>query len=73
MTKSKVIELTDEEYQALAEAAKRRHETPEQMLAHIIRALAEAKGAVYYSVEEMFDALDAYAAEADANRADADE
>jgi hypothetical protein len=61
----KVIELPDEEYQMLAEAAKKRHETPEQMLRSLARALAESTGAVYYSAEEMFDALDAYAAEHD--------
>jgi hypothetical protein len=63
---SKVIELSDEEYEVLVEAAKKRHETPEQMLSSLVRSLSEAESAVYYGTDEMFAALDAYAAERDA-------
>jgi hypothetical protein len=73
---SKVIELSDEEYHALEEVAKKRRETPEQTLKSLVRALAEAEGAVYYSTDEMFEALDAYAAETDtahSGQSDADE
>ncbi len=70
---AKVIELSDEEYQALAEAAKKRNETPAQMLRSLARALVDAKDAVYYNTDEMFEALDAYAAQRDADGADADE
>jgi hypothetical protein len=70
---SKPIELSDEEYQILERAAAAGHETPEQVIRRIVRALADSDGPVYYTVEEMFDALDAYAARADAGEADADE
>ena len=58
---SKVIELSDEEYAVLVEAAKKRHETPEQTLSSLVRSLADAGDSVYYSTDEMFAALDAYA------------
>jgi hypothetical protein len=67
---SKVIELSDEDFAVLVEAAKKRHETPERMLSSLVRALAETAGAVYYEVDEMFDALDAYAAGSDAVQSD---
>jgi hypothetical protein len=71
---SKVVELSDEEYAALAEAAQKRHETPEQMLKNMVRALAGAgRSTVYYSVDDMFEALDAYAATIDADSSDADQ
>jgi len=65
---TKAIELSDEEYEVLVEAARKRHETPERMLSALVRALAKTEGAIYCSAEEMFAALDAYAAEVGANR-----
>lgn len=70
---SKTIELSDEEYTILEAAAARGHETPEQVLARIVRALAEAQNPVYYSLDDMFDALDEYAAQVDAGQDNADE
>jgi hypothetical protein len=73
MSMTKVIELTDEEYRILKDAAERGNETPEQFIGRMVRALAGAAGPIYYSTDEMFEALDAYAAEADAGRTHADE
>ncbi len=61
---SKPIELSDEEYQIVEQAVAAGHETPEQVIRRLVRALADANGPVYYSVEDMFEALDAYAARA---------
>ncbi len=65
---SKLIGLPDEAYQALVDAANKRHETPEQLLTALARALSESAGAVYYSIDEMFDALGAYVATSDATK-----
>ncbi len=40
---SKVIELPDETYQALVDAANKRHETPEEMLNSLARALTSPR------------------------------
>ena len=62
---TKVIELSDEEYGILQAAAAKGHETPEQVLVRMLKAIESASGPVYYNVDEMFDALDAYAADVD--------
>ena len=70
---SKTIELSDEEYAILEAVATREHETPEQVLARMVRALAETQNPVYYNLDDMFDALDKYAASIDAGQGNADE
>jgi hypothetical protein len=73
---SYTLELSDEQYDTLQKAAQVRGDTPERLLADILSALAQAQGAVYYSENEMFAALDAFARIADASSredADADE
>jgi len=59
---SKVIEVSDEQYQALLEAAAKQQVSMAQFVARIANAVAQAQNPVYFTIEEMFDALDAYAA-----------
>jgi hypothetical protein len=73
MTMSRVIELSDEEYDILQAAAAQAHETPEEILRRLVRALATEQGKVYGTTDEMFAALDAYAALVDSQRAEADQ
>ena len=61
---SHIIELSDEEYDILKSAAEQAHETPGELLRQLVLALVTAQGQVYDDVEEMFAALDAYAATA---------
>ncbi len=70
---SKVIEVSDEQYQALLEAAAKQHESVERFVERIADAVVQAQNPVYYTVEEMFDALDTYAAEVDARGENAGE
>lgn len=70
---SKVIEVSDEQYRALLEAATKQHESVERFVERIADAIAQTQNPIYYTVEEMFDALDAYAGEVDARGADANE
>lgn len=44
---TKVIELTDEEYRILQDAAEKGGETPEQIIGRMVRALAGASGPIY--------------------------
>lgn len=62
---SHTIELTDEQYSTLETAAAKGGETPQALLERWLRALAESENSIYYNEDEMFAALDAYAAEAD--------
>lgn len=73
---SRTLELTDEQYDTLQKAAQARGDTPERLLESMLSALAHAQGAVYYSEDEMFAALDDFARAANAQSpgdADADE
>lgn len=56
---SKVIELTDEQYAALATAAAERHETPQALVERWLAALTESQGPVYYTDDELLRALGA--------------
>jgi len=69
---SKVIEVSDAQYEALLEAAAKQHESIARFVERIAGAVVQAQNPVYYTVEEMFDALDAYAAEVDTRDLDAD-
>lgn len=62
---SHTIELTDEQYATLETAAARGDETPQALVERWVRALAASQNPIYYNEEEMFAALDAYAAEVD--------
>jgi hypothetical protein len=56
---SHALELTDEEYSAIATAAAKTGETPQQLVARMASALAEAEGTVYYTDDEFLRALGA--------------
>jgi hypothetical protein len=56
---SHMFELTDAQYSALAAAATKTGETPEQLVARMASALTQAEGTVYYTDEEFFRALGA--------------
>ena len=58
---SKLIAVSDTRYQALQEAAARQNESVAGFVTRITNALAQAQNPVYFTIEEMFDALDAYA------------
>jgi hypothetical protein len=58
---SKVIELSDEQYETLAAAAEKSHQTPEVFLARWVEALSDVQGEIFYDEEELFAALDSYA------------
>jgi hypothetical protein len=72
MPMSRVIELSDEEYDIFQAAAAQAHETPEEILRRLVRTLALEKGKVYETVDAMFAALDTYAALVESQRADSD-
>jgi len=55
---SHVLELTDEQYSAIAAAAKT-GETPQQLVARMANALVEAGGTVNYTDDEFLRALGA--------------
>lgn len=56
---SKVIELTDNEYAALATAAARSGETPQHLLSRMVEALAQTQTTDYYSDDELLRELGA--------------
>jgi negative regulator of replication initiation len=56
---SKVIELTDEQYSALASIAARNGETPRQFIERLLEALVQTHGTIYYSDDELLRALGA--------------
>lgn len=56
---SHVLELTDEQYNAIAAAAAKTGETPQGLLARMAQALTEAEGTVYYTDDEFLRALGA--------------
>ncbi len=56
---SYVLELTEEQYSAIAAAAAKTGETPQQLVARMASALTEAEGTVYYTDEEFLRALGA--------------
>lgn len=62
---SHTIELTDEQYTMLEAAAARGGETTQSLVERWVRALAESQNPIYYNEDDMFAALDAYAAESD--------
>ena len=64
---SHTVELTDEQYATLQKAADARGDTPERLLASMLSALSHAQGTVFYSEDEMFAALDAFALAANAS------
>lgn len=53
------LELTEEQYSAIAAAAAKTGETPQQLVARMASAPADAEGAVYYTEEELLRALGA--------------
>lgn len=53
------LELTEEQYSAIATAAAKTGETPQQLVARMASALADAEGVVYYTEEELLRALGA--------------
>ena len=56
---SHIIELTDEQYETLRQVAARDQETPEQLLKRMVNALTEIQGTVYYTDDELLQALGA--------------
>lgn len=60
---SHVLELTEEQYSALAAAAAKSGETPEQLVARMASALTQAEGTVYCDLDDFFRALGATEAE----------
>ncbi|HKV83710.1 MAG TPA: hypothetical protein VJN88_04090 [Ktedonobacterales bacterium] len=56
---SHAIVLTDEQYEALRNAAARSDETPDQLLGRMVSALAETQGPVYFTDDELLRALGA--------------
>jgi hypothetical protein len=58
---SRVIELSDEEYETLA--AEQSHQTPEAFVARWVKALSDVRGEISWNEEELSRALDADDAE----------
>jgi hypothetical protein len=56
---SHVVELTDDQYETLRQVAARDQETPEQLIARMVSALAETQGTIYFTDEEFLRALGA--------------
>jgi hypothetical protein len=56
---SHVLDLTEEQYRALAAAAAKTGETPQQLVARMASALTQAEGTVYYTDDEFLRALGA--------------
>jgi hypothetical protein len=56
---SRVVELTDEQYETLRKVAARDHETPEQLIGRMVNALTQTQGTIYYTDEELLRALGA--------------
>ena len=56
---SHMLELTDEQYSAIAGAAAKTGETPQQLVARMASALVEAEGTVYYTDDEFLRVLGA--------------
>jgi predicted nucleic acid-binding protein len=65
---SHTLELTDEQFATLEAIAARTGQTPQKLIDRWVAALAESQGTIYYSADEMFEALDAYAARVDAEQ-----
>jgi hypothetical protein len=62
---SRSLDLTDEQFAALEAMAARTGQTLQILVDRWVKALAESQGAIYVNIDEMFDALDAYAARVD--------
>jgi hypothetical protein len=56
---SHVVELTDEQYETLRQVAARDQESPEQLIARMVSALAETQGPIYFTDDEFLRALGA--------------
>jgi hypothetical protein len=65
---SHTLELTDEQFATLEAVAARSGQTPKHLVDQWLRALAASQSAIYYSTDEMFEALDSYAAQSDASQ-----
>jgi hypothetical protein len=56
---SHIVELTDDQFETLRKVAAREQETPEQLIARMVGALAETQGTMYFTDEEFLRALGA--------------
>lgn len=66
---SHTLELTDDQFATLQAVAAKSGQTPQTLVGRWVKALAESQNTIYCSTDEMFEALDAFAARADAEQA----